>query len=229
MLAPTSDHKVKMFFVCNHKFHKPPHPTSKAHSFLTAHRRSKQNLSIPEDMHEHLCTQLRLHKIFIPWIRIRNNKMKTQTHPASSILELFQVHKHEISASYIRLFAPSHHDPPAKYQSPPNYKKTQKTFGYLSLPNCFSTEDSLYYINIKGQLIFSTPGKRSRAAELGLWRVNHYTIGTHPSELTCNIICIKSNSCSITLLLSHSLEARQHNFALQLYTHFLEKHQFPFY
>ena len=64
------------------------HSTSKAHPFLTTRRRSKENLFVPD-----LCTHPLAHKIFVPWIHFRNNKMKSQTHPASLIFELSSTHR----------------------------------------------------------------------------------------------------------------------------------------
>ena len=56
---------VKKCFTCNHKFHTPPHPTSKAHSFLTARRRSKENLSVPGATQENLeSTLLHIKSLF---------------------------------------------------------------------------------------------------------------------------------------------------------------------
>ena len=73
-LQITESNKV---FVCDHKFHKLPHPNPKSHPFLTARRRSKENLSIPADTQEHFRTYPLAHKIFVPWVHIRNNEMKS--------------------------------------------------------------------------------------------------------------------------------------------------------
>ena len=77
LLALISNYKVKKNFACDHKFHTPSHLTCKVYPFLTARRRSKENLSIPGTTQENLCTHPLVHKIFVPCISIRNKKMKS--------------------------------------------------------------------------------------------------------------------------------------------------------
>ena len=66
----------KKKFVCNQKFHTLSHPTSKLYLFLTARGRSKDILSICWAKQENLCTHPLAYKTFIPWIHIRNKKIK---------------------------------------------------------------------------------------------------------------------------------------------------------
>ena len=80
--------KSKNFFACDHKFQAPPQSTSKEHPFLTDREKSKGTLSIPGATQENLCIHPLEHKILVPWIPIRNKKMKSYTHPVSHILEL---------------------------------------------------------------------------------------------------------------------------------------------
>ena len=51
-----------------------PTPSSKAHLFLTTRGKSKENLFIPGATQENLRTLPLAHKIFVPWIPIRNKK-----------------------------------------------------------------------------------------------------------------------------------------------------------
>ena len=136
LLAPT-------FFCPRPLFHTPLHPTSKALPFLIPCGRSKENHSIPGDTQQHLRTHPLAHKIFVPWIHIRNNKIKSYTHLASRVLKLYQVHKDEISAGPTQNFLPQ-----ATTTHPPAIRALQNakttTLGLLSLCHWFLTEDSLY-------------------------------------------------------------------------------------
>ena len=77
-LRPTSNYKVKMFFLpATANSTHIPDLTSKAHPFLTACRRSKENFSISGDTKENLCTHPLAHKMFFPLFHVRNKKMKS--------------------------------------------------------------------------------------------------------------------------------------------------------
>ena len=77
-LQPTSNYKVKIFFLpATANSTHIPDLTSKAHPFLTACRRSKENFSISGDTKENLCTHPLAHKMFFPLFHIRNKKMKS--------------------------------------------------------------------------------------------------------------------------------------------------------
>ena len=103
--------RLRLQIPCTHDLSIFAGPTSNIHSrFFPTIGRSRKNLSIPGFTQEN-------HRLLIPLINIRNNKMKSWTHPASPIFEWNQEHNGcNFSWLWIKPSA-SHH------QHPPNDKR----------------------------------------------------------------------------------------------------------